>query len=375
MNSVIYHVQTLSIITLLEGALLGGIALGSLKMVIVKVNSTQLSDSKFTALQKNAVMNILEVLCLVYRTVKIPIPLSPWPIHFPGLDTVRQYVPDGEVGREIFWYPDLHNELNCFQGRNYESWMLQEGFPAYYLFTDPQKCCNLWFPANSNCPDSATAVNPEEDHAAFYADSYPSAGYFFPDFAVSSCGFGQDYPAWMGSDGYEKWYLFRKGDHCCKKYFPTARNCPYEDETQPELQDGNGYYWEKYQDNLSNGGVHPTIYNHTYYPDMHANTCVNGTDYPAWMASDRDFKRLYLFKNNPEDCCKNWFGAHAVEDCLKNIIQSEYIDFNSAEATDITVVNKTEEYLGMWYPVINRHKCVQDGSMPSWMLVEGYVEW
>jgi len=107
MNSVIYHVQTLSIITLLEGALLGGIALGSLKMVIVKVNNTQLSDSKFTALQKNAVMNILEVLCLVYRTVKIPIPLSRG--QFTSLVLIRS----GNMCRMEKWEGRFFGTLTC----------------------------------------------------------------------------------------------------------------------------------------------------------------------------------------------------------------------------------------------------------------------
>jgi len=216
-------------------------------------------------------------------------------------------------------------------------------------------------------------VNPEEDHAAYYADPYPGNGYFFPDFSVNSCGFGQDYPSWMGSMGYEKWYLFTKGEHCCQKYFPAVTNCPYEDETQ--FQDGYGYYWESYQDNLPHGEAYPTIYNHTYYPNMHAGTCVNGTDYPDWMAQDRDFIRLYLYNNDPEGCCKYWFGDYEVESCVNNIIQSTYIDDSSTDAPNVTAVNKTEEYLEMWYPVIFRKICRNDRDMPSWMLVPGYVEW
>ena len=107
---------------------------------------------------------------------------------------------------------------------------------------------------------------------------------------------------------------------------------------------------------------------------MHAGTCVNGTDYPAFMASDKDFIRLYLYKNDPEGCCKYWFGDFAVEGCVNSIIQSTYIDWNSTDI-NMTAVNKTEEYLNMWYPIVEEHKCKKDGTMPAWMLAEGYVEW
>ena len=102
---------------------------------------------------------------------------------------------------------------------------------------------------------------------------------------------------------------------------------------------------------------------------MMSGTCVNGTDYPAWMASDRDFIRLYLYKNDPERCCKHWFGEYAIEGCANSIIQGTYIDYNT------TQTNKTEEYLTMWYPAITRQKCLKDGKTPTWMLAEGYVEW
>ena len=64
----------------------------------------------------------------------------------------------------------------------------------------------------------------------------------------------------------------------------------------------------------------PTIYNHTYYPDINAGTCVNGTDYPEWMASDTNFKRFYLFKE-PEGCCKKWFEGYNFDNCMASIIQ------------------------------------------------------
>merc|ERR1712194_845328 len=185
---------------------------------------------------------------------------------------------------------------------------------------------------------------------------------------MGSCSFGRDFPSWMGSDGYEKWYLFTKGESCCEKYFSSSANCPYEDETtNPQT----GYYWEKYQGNLPNAVAAPVIYNHTFYPDMNARTCVNGTNYPEWMASDKGFIRLYLYKNNPEGCCKFWFGEDSVDGCVKSIIQSTYIDRNDAQSADVTPVDKIE----MWYPIMEEEKCKNDGSMPSWMLDEVYAEW
>ena len=94
------------------------------------------------------------------------------------------------------------------------------------------------------------------------------------------------------------------------------------------------------------------------------------------MAADKDFVRLYLYKNDPEGCCKYWFGDFAVEGCVNSLIQGAYsgVDDND-DALNMTAVNKTEEYLQMWYPAINKQKCLRDGEVPSWMLVEGYPEW
>ena len=96
------------------------------------------------------------------------------------------------------------------------------------------------------------------------------ANYFFPDFSVNSCGFGRDYPAWMGWNGYEKHYLFRQGSECCEKYFPGKSGCPYERTKQVD------YYWTSYQDNLPNSEDMPIVYNHTYFPVFFSGTCVNG---------------------------------------------------------------------------------------------------
>ena len=69
---------------------------------------------------------------------------------------------------------------------------------------------------------------------------------------------------------YEKHYLFREGYECCSKYFPGASDCPFEDETQQD------YYWTNYQNDNNNLDDMPVKYNHTYYPDLNAGTCVNG---------------------------------------------------------------------------------------------------
>ena len=177
----------------------------------------------------------------------------------------------------------------------------------------------------------------------------------------------------MGINGYEKHYLARDGEDCCSKFFPNADNCPYENEIQ------NDYYWTSYQDNIPNSDEMPIIYNHTYYPDLNSGTCVNGTDFPAWMASGTDFKRLYLFKSI-DGCCKHWFSEWDTGGCVNNVIQGMYeiepCPQNRPECNHTSsITNETEALLGMWWPDIDAHICKQDGEMPVWMLEEGYSEW
>ena len=151
--------------------------------------------------------------------------------------------------------------------------------PASYVFRASLSPRNLVYhkrryPGKVDCPYMEEAITVEEDHAPWYADPYPSRAYYYPDFSASSCSFSRDYPSWMGSSQYEKFYLFTEGKGCCEKYFPLPANCPYEDETtkpQPGYQ--TGYYWEKYQEFLPNSIAAPVIYNHTFYPDMKARTC------------------------------------------------------------------------------------------------------
>lgn len=233
------------------------------------------------------------------------------------------------------------------------------------------------YPLKSDCPDLQKAVNPEAEDEAWHSDPYPLDNYYFPDFSRTSCGFGWDYPAWMGYNSYEKHYLFRTGEECCRKYFPTSSNCPYEDTVQ------QGYYWESYHNDKDNLDDMPIKYNHTYYPDLASGTCVNGTDYPPWMAADTDFKRLYIFKRL-DGCCKQWFTDWDLDGCVRNVIQGKYITLPCAEnrpednnpACDTsTIANSTEALLGMWYPDIDGHRCKNDGAMPSWMRAEGYAVW
>ena len=143
-------------------------------------------------------------------------------------------------------------------------------------------------------------MNPEAEDEPWHSNPYSMQNYYFPDFSVNNCGHGWDYPSWMGSSAYEKHYLFRDGEDCCSKFFPTSSNCPADHDTQYD------YFWTTYEDNISNLDDMPVKFNHTFYPDLNANTCVNGTDYPDWMSSDVDYIRLYLFKNL-EGCCKRKF--------------------------------------------------------------------
>ncbi|KAL7528784.1 hypothetical protein ACHAXR_002633, partial [Thalassiosira sp. AJA248-18] len=215
------------------------------------------------------------------------------------------------------------------------------------------------------------AVNPEAEDEPWHANPYPLDNYYFPDFSRNSCGFGWDYPAWMGYNSYEKHYLFREGHECCNKFFPAISNCPYENTVQ------DGYYWESYEEDKNNLDDMPVVYNHTYWPDLNAGTCVNGTDFPEWMASDSDFKRLYLFKRL-SGCCKQWFTESNLDSCMENVIQGRYetepCPENRPECIHAPVTDAKEALKAMWYPDIDGQRCKNDKAMPSWMLVEEFLD-
>ncbi len=47
--------------------------------------------------------------------------------------------------RKDYFFPDLSGELNCMYGKNYEDWMMTAGYEPYYLFTNGQDCCSMWY--------------------------------------------------------------------------------------------------------------------------------------------------------------------------------------------------------------------------------------
>ena len=101
------------------------------------------------------------------------------------------------------------------------------------------------------------------------------------------------------------------------------------------------------------------------------------TDYPDWMASDVDFKRLYLFKK-PEGCCTQWFSRD-ISGCVESIIQGKYDPLpcptNRPDCGHTSsVTNATSALLSMWYPDLWEFKCTNDKKMPTYMLQEGFRE-
>jgi hypothetical protein len=106
---------------------------------------------------------------------------------------------------------------------------------------------------------------------------------------------------------------------------------------------------------------------------------VTRTDYPGWMASDVEFKRLYLF-NTLDGCCEKWFTPYNLDGCKSRVIQGLYSvlpcplnrpDCNNAPA----ITNVTDHKMNMWYPDMQGSSCKNDRQMPEWMLAEGYTEW
>jgi len=303
------------------------------------------------------------------------------PFPWPGTEGERPFAP-GDAASEWStvgshrksYFPDLVNKLNCVYGSNYEHWMTEGGFGDFYLFQDAEECCKKWYPARGDCPASERAVSPEAEDEAWHSDPYPMSNYYFPDFERSSCGYGRDYPAWMGYNSFEKHYLFTLGEECCSKFFPSASSrCPYENTEQ------QGYYWTSYEGNRHNLDDMPVVYNHTYYPSLDAKTCSNGTDYPSYMAADPGFKKLYLFKTL-KGCCEQWYTNSGLDGCTQNVIQGKYdtepCSVNRPDCNYSSSGTKsTEVLLSMWYPHVDGNRCKNDKAMPKWMLAEGYTTW
>jgi hypothetical protein len=274
----------------------------------------------------------------------------PWAPQFGG---------DANTKPQKYW-ADLTDNHNCIFTNTYEEWMMGVGFSTYYLFNDGRDCCEMWFPSSNNCPDEQAQFS---DTFAVTEDN-PNENYFFPDFDEQSCGHGRNYPAWMGQEGYSQWYLFFDPSECCNIYFPQASNCPYE--VNPQI----GYYWEVYQPNKANDATDiMPYYNHSFYPSIMSGTCVNGTDYPAWMIETEEYKHLYIF-HEAQDCCEFWFADYGVDSgCVSNVIQSVY------ESETTINPNATAAMLEMWYPVMEQRRCIKDGNTPRWMLSETFREY
>lgn len=278
-------------------------------------------------------------------------------------------------GQEPHWYPDLYGQQNCVYGSDYEHWMNEnKEIRDQYLHGTANNCCEKWYPnLGASCPEPLTAevTSSEVEDEAFRGPMKP---YFFPNFEAGSCGAGINYPSWMGINGYERHYLFRDGADCCDRYFKGAAGpCPSEFLYDP------GYYWEKYENDRYNTGQFPTVYNHTYYPQMEAGTCVNGTDFPDWMNSDTEFRQRYIFKDL-EGCCTEWFTAYGVNTCVNNVIQGLYeANVPCAENrplsgcnTTLPYSNVTEHKLTMWYADLDAYTCKNDGDAPDFMLKDDY---
>ena len=142
----------------------------------------------------------------------------------------------------------------CFRNQMIVAKNGENHIPKYYAqgqisslspssFPNVTQSSSFRYPLATDCPDDQRAVNPEAEDEPWHSNPYPLQNYYFPDFSRANCGFGWDYPAWMGYNSYEKHYLFMNGEECCSKYFPTAGNCPYENEVQQD------YYWTNYESN------------------------------------------------------------------------------------------------------------------------------
>lgn len=165
----------------------------------------------------------------------------------------------------------------------------------------------------------------------------------------------------MAQDGFSSWYLFIDPNECCSKYFPLSSNCPFE--KTPQI----GYYWEIYHEDQRNGNHLLEKYNHTYYPDFAADTCVNGTDYPSWMVKTDNYQHMYIF-HEAQDCCQFWFGETGPNSgCARSVIQGSYVEITASTNTTALLLQK-------WYPLLGDGRCTNDGEMPSWMMSESFRE-
>ena len=58
----------------------------------------------------------------------------------------------------------------------------------HYLYFHFTSSCKKRYPERgSSCPDNQSAVSPEAEDEAWFANPYPLANYYFPDFNKNSC--------------------------------------------------------------------------------------------------------------------------------------------------------------------------------------------
>jgi hypothetical protein len=76
--------------------------------------------------------------------------------------------------------------------------MTNEGFEEDYLFFDGPDCCEKWYPSKADCPSTTEAVDPEAEDEPWHSSPFSMDNYYYPDFEMNNCGYGWDYPAWMG---------------------------------------------------------------------------------------------------------------------------------------------------------------------------------
>ena len=93
------------------------------------------------------------------------------------------------------------------------------------------------------------------------------------------------------------------------------------------------------------------------------------------MASDDEFKRLYLF-GTAKGCCMQWFLDWGAEECEQSIVQGHYdvqpCPENRPECNHVASVT---DPVDKWYPDIDANQCKKDRAMPQFMLEEGYMIW
>jgi insulin receptor substrate 1 len=255
------------------------------------------------------------------------------------------------ASKPSYFYPDQHNKGTCVFSSFYEDWMNAEGYSDYYLFSDGAACCNLWFPDSTSCPDTNGATPYDVNDGPS-----PLNNFFYPDDKLNNCGYGRDYPVWMGDEGYAPHYLFSTPAGCCDKYYPGRTDCPAE--TTPQT----GYFWESYAQKLPIDVPDPPQEPETvFYPDQASKTCINGYDYPSWMAAE-GYSRLYIF-DTAEGCCNYWYGDSGSAECLAGLV----IRPTSPAGTGATTTVARD-----WYPQLSLQACSNDGNIPDWMLGAGF---